>query len=89
MLEAVAKHGLFDLQIDATGDIGAFKTPALRDISKTGPYMHTGALKTLEEVVEHYNLMGPVKAALESVFGPLEPQPLASQIFCAVVRPMP
>jgi cytochrome c peroxidase len=39
-------------------DIGAFKTPSLRDISKTGPYMHTGALKTLAEVVEHYDQGG-------------------------------
>jgi cytochrome c peroxidase len=36
-------------------DLGAFKTPGLRDVSKTAPYMHTGRLKTLEEVVDHYN----------------------------------
>jgi cytochrome c peroxidase len=39
-------------------DLGAFKTPGLRDISKTAPYKHTGRLKTLEEVVEHYDLGG-------------------------------
>jgi cytochrome c peroxidase len=39
-------------------DRGAFKTPTLRDISRTGPYMHDGSLKTLEEVVEHYNKGG-------------------------------
>lgn len=36
------------------GDHGAMKTPTLRDIAKTGPYMHNGSLKTLEEVVAHY-----------------------------------
>lgn len=34
--------------------VGAFKTPGLRDVSKTAPYMHTGALQTLDEVIEHY-----------------------------------
>ena len=36
------------------GDRGAFKTPTLREIARTAPYMHDGSLKTLEEVVEHY-----------------------------------
>lgn len=36
-------------------DKGKFKTPSLRNIAVTGPYMHDGRFKTLEEVVEHYN----------------------------------
>jgi len=36
-------------------DRGAFKTPTLREIALTAPYMHDGSLKTLEEVVDHYN----------------------------------
>ncbi len=40
------------------GDQGAMKTPTLREIAKTGPYMHDGSLKTLEEVVAHYNKGG-------------------------------
>lgn len=36
------------------GDKGATKTPTLREIAKTAPYMHNGSVKTLEEVVEHY-----------------------------------
>jgi len=39
-------------------EIGAFKTSTLRDIELTAPYMHDGSLKTLEEVVEHYNRGG-------------------------------
>ena len=35
--------------------VGAFKTPGLRDVSRTAPYMHTGALETLEDVIDHYN----------------------------------
>ncbi|WP_296456708.1 cytochrome-c peroxidase [Rubinisphaera sp.] len=40
------------------GDTGAFKTPTLREIARTAPYMHDGSLKTLKEVVEHYNKGG-------------------------------
>ena len=40
---------------------GAFKTPTLRDIAHTAPYMHNGQYKTLKEVVEHYNRGGDVK----------------------------
>ena len=38
----------------------AFKTPTLRNISQTGPYMHNGVFKTLEEVVIFYNEGGGV-----------------------------
>ena len=34
--------------------VGAFKTPSLRDLQYTGPYMHTGAYQTLTDVVMHY-----------------------------------
>jgi cytochrome c peroxidase len=35
-------------------DRGAFKTPTLRNVAKTAPYMHDGSLKTLKEVVDFY-----------------------------------
>jgi len=35
-------------------DKGAFKTPTLRNIANTSPYMHNGSLKTLKEVVDFY-----------------------------------
>ncbi|MBI1354773.1 MAG: cytochrome-c peroxidase [Acidobacteria bacterium] len=38
--------------------IGAFKTNHLRDIALTSPYMHNGELKTLWDVVDHYNKGG-------------------------------
>jgi len=41
--------------------LGAFKTPTLRNVELTGPYMHDGSLKTLEEVVDHYNNGGKLK----------------------------
>jgi cytochrome c peroxidase len=39
----------------AFDEIGAFKTSTLRNIAVTGPYMHDGSLKTLRDVVKHYN----------------------------------
>jgi cytochrome c peroxidase len=39
-------------------DWRAFKTPTLRDISKTGPYMHNGVFETLEDVIDFFNLGG-------------------------------
>jgi cytochrome c peroxidase len=39
-------------------DMHAFKTPSLRNVALTPPYMHDGVLKSLEEVVEFYNKGG-------------------------------
>ena len=36
-------------------DRGAFKTPTLREIARTAPYMHDGSMATLLEVVEYYD----------------------------------
>ena len=33
---------------------GAFRTPTLRNVALTGPYMHNGSLKTLRQVIDHY-----------------------------------
>ncbi len=37
---------------------GAFRTPTLRNLRRTGPYMHDGRFNTLEEVMEHYTSGG-------------------------------
>lgn len=47
---------------DELSQIGAFKTPTLRNIAMTAPYMHDGSLKTLKEVIIHYNNGGATKA---------------------------
>jgi cytochrome c peroxidase len=39
-------------------DVGMFKTPTLRNVEFTAPYMHDGRFATLEEVVRHYNSGG-------------------------------
>lgn len=45
--------GAFRLTFDSA-DVGAFKTPTLRNVAMTGPYMFDGSLVSLEEVVDHY-----------------------------------
>ena len=47
---------------------GAFKTPTLRNITKTAPYMHNGSYKNLEEVIEHYVRGGDEKSNLSPNF---------------------
>jgi cytochrome c peroxidase len=40
----------------ADAEMGKFKTPSLRGLLRTAPYMHDGRFATLEEVVDHYRL---------------------------------
>lgn len=53
-------------------DKGAFKTPTLREIEHTGPYMHDGRFKTLEEVIEHYDKGGIKNPQLDDRLKPLK-----------------
>jgi cytochrome c peroxidase len=52
-------------------DRGSFKTPSLRDLARTGPYMHDGSLATLEEVVIHYDKGGIANPQLDEGLFPL------------------
>lgn len=47
------------------GDKGAFKTPTLREIERTAPYMHDGRFATLEEVIDFYNQGGTPNPQLD------------------------
>lgn len=38
----------------AARDLRAFRTPTLRNVARTGPYMHDGSLATLGQVIDHY-----------------------------------
>ena len=46
--------GRFNISKEKT-DMGKFKTPGLRNVAVTAPYMHNGMFRTLEEVVAYYN----------------------------------
>ncbi len=52
-----SNRGVFDMTARPE-DMGAFRAPGLRNVEVTGPYMHDGSVKTLEEVVEHYSQGG-------------------------------
>jgi len=52
-------------------DIGKFKTPTLRNIALTAPYMHDGSVQTLEEVVEYYDKGGSKNLYLDPAIFPL------------------
>ena len=48
-----------------SSDNGKFKTPTLRNIELTGPYMHDGRFSTLDEVIEHYDSGGKYSSTVD------------------------
>ena len=52
-------------------DIGKFKTPTLREIARTAPYMHDGSIATLEDVVDFYTDGGRPNPYLDPALRPL------------------
>lgn len=52
-------------------DKGAFKTPTLRSITESAPYMHDGAFKTLEEVIDFFDKGGNANPQLSPLMKPL------------------
>ena len=54
------------------GDTAAFKTPSLREIARSAPYMHDGRFKTLEEVVDFYTKGGIKNPQLDEELYPLK-----------------
>jgi len=77
-----ADGGIGDITL-RPGQVGLFKSPSLRNVELTGPYMHDGRFKTLEEVIDHYsrgvkqhpNLDGRVRRA-----GNINPQQKAALV---------
>lgn len=64
--------------LDARGELtdmghknGAFRTPTLRNVGRTAPYMHDGSLKTLKEVVDFYVGGGSANPYLDKEIKPL------------------
>jgi len=53
-------------------DMGAFKTPTIRNVALTAPYMHDGSVATLEEVVEWYDKGGHPSKYLSEKIRPLK-----------------
>jgi cytochrome c peroxidase len=53
------------------GTVGGFKTPTLREIARTAPYMHDGRFATLEEVIDFYDQGGITNPHLSNLIIPL------------------
>jgi cytochrome c peroxidase len=65
---------LFQCIVSPSGvinDVGKFKTPTLRNIALTAPYMHDGSVKTLADVVEYYDQGGHANPFLDAAIFPL------------------
>jgi cytochrome c peroxidase len=52
-------------------DFGAFKTPTLRNVALTSPYMHDGSIATLDAVVAYYDRGGNANKNLDPLMKPL------------------
>ena len=62
--ESFLDLGLYETTSDEL-DKAKFKTPTLRNIDVSGPYMHDGRFQTLEEVIEHYNSGGHSSSTID------------------------
>lgn len=65
-------------------DWKAFKTPTLREIAETGPYMHNGVFSTIEEVIEFFDKGGgddPDKTPLLKPLGLTDDEKLTLEVF--------
>lgn len=58
---------------------GQFKTPTLRNVALTAPYMHNGTLATLHDVVRHYSELDPERVHSHGEAALLQPLALASR----------
>jgi cytochrome c peroxidase len=66
----LADEGRFGISNDPH-DHGAFKTPTLREIARTAPYMHDGTVATLKDVVGFYDGGGNANPFLDPELRPL------------------
>lgn len=58
--------GRYDVTLVNT-DVGKFKTPSLRNVEKTQPYMHDGRFTTLQQVLNHYSTGVQQSATLDTL----------------------
>jgi cytochrome c peroxidase len=75
VINSVGEHAPSDLgRYEVTQDPAdrwRYKTPTLRNVALTAPYMHNGAFGTLKEVVEFYNQGGFINPQLDPLIRPL------------------
>jgi cytochrome c peroxidase len=54
-----------------SADVGRFRTPSLRNVARTAPYMHDGSLATLDAVIDFYDAGGRRNPNLDPLLDPL------------------
>ena len=67
-------------------DRWAYRTPTLRNVALTGPYMHDGSIQTLEEVVEFYDKGGIDNDGKDPLLKPLHLAPAEKSALVAFLR---
>lgn len=72
--------------VDQGAGDGRFKTPTLREVARTAPYMHDGSIRTLEDVVEYYDRGGHPNPGLDGGLGPLHLRSEEKQALVAFLR---
>lgn len=78
-------RGRYEVTFDPT-DLWRYKTPSLRNVALTAPYMHNGALLTLEDVVNYYDRGGTGSERQDPKVSPLNLTPPEKQALIAFLR---
>jgi cytochrome c peroxidase len=81
----LADVGRYEVTLDPA-DSWAYRTPTLRNVALTGPYMHDGSIATLEEVVEFYDRGGIDNPQKDPLLKPLGLSPTEKLSLAAFLR---
>jgi cytochrome c peroxidase len=68
------------------GDHGALKTPTLREVARSAPYMHDGSLASLDEVIDFYDRGGNPNPYLDPELHPLKFTPEEKKALLAFLK---
>jgi cytochrome c peroxidase len=77
--------GRYEITLDPT-DLWRYKTPSLRNVALTAPYMHNGVLLTLEDVIEYYNRGGTGSEGQDPRIAPLHLTPAEKRELLAFLQ---
>jgi cytochrome c peroxidase len=86
---ASAQHGVAWRDgrfVDYGAGQGDFKTPTLREIARTGPYIHDSSIGTLQDVIEYYDRGCIRNPALDAELHPLHLSAREKQVLFAFHR---
>jgi cytochrome c peroxidase len=77
--------GRYEITLDPT-DLWRYKTPSLRNVALTAPYMHNGVLLTLEEVIDYYDRGGTGAEGQDPRVSPLHLKPEEKRALLALLQ---